>query len=123
MTSSGEPLGRVVVPRTSFRLGDEVTAIFDCSQCVHPVLQVTASLVYIETVQEVCVVPAANLKPVVTVVSQQTKSCTNSLITHFSLPVPPSLTQSFSDDIGQYNIKKDVLEKFVSLMVWFYLIG
>lgn len=79
-----------------------MTAIFDCSLSVHPVLQVTASLVCIETVNKDCVLPSVSLKPVVTQVSQQTKSCTNSLITHYSLPVPPTLTQTFSDDTGQY---------------------
>ncbi|XP_011410006.1 PREDICTED: RAB6A-GEF complex partner protein 2-like [Amphimedon queenslandica] len=97
LTASGECIGRVVVPRTSYRLGDEVTAIFDCSLSVHPVLQVTASLVYIETINKECVLPSVTLKPVVTQVAQQTKSCTNSLITHYSLPVPPTLAQSFSD--------------------------
>lgn len=97
----GESLGRVVIPRTSYRLGDEVTAIFDCSLSVHPVLQVTASLVYIETIKGDSVQPSLNIKPIVTQVSQQTKSCTNGLITHYSLPIPPSLTQTFSNETSK----------------------
>jgi hypothetical protein len=87
----------VVIPRTSYRAGDDVTAIFDCSQSAHPVVQVTASLVCVETIEGDHVI-SGTLKPVVTIVSHQTKSCTNSLITHYSLPIPSTLTQTFSND-------------------------
>lgn len=79
-----------------------MTAIFDCSNCTHPVLQVKASLVYLETIQESSVQPSVVLKPVTTVVAQKTHSCTNGLITHYSLPVPPSLTQTFNNETGQF---------------------
>lgn len=100
LTAAGQSLGRVMVPRTSYRLGDEVMAVFDCSNSVRPVLQTTVSLMYSETVQEACLVPTAGVKPVVVTVAQQTECCNNSLVTHFALPLPPHLTQSFSNDTG-----------------------
>ena len=99
LTSSGDVLGRIVVPRLSYRLGDEVTAILDCSNSIHQVLQVTATLVCIETIQDTW--DQSSVKPTTKVtVSREIRGCTNSLITHFTLPIPTGHTQTFSDKTG-----------------------
>ena len=100
LTSSGEVLSRIIVPRLCYRLGDEVTAILDCSCSAHRVLQVTATLVCVETIKEGCVQPNTSLKPLSTIVSREMRGCTNSLITHFTLPIPTGMTQTFANETG-----------------------
>ena len=102
LTSSGDVLGRIVIPRLSYRLGDEVTAILDCSNSTHQVLQVGVTLACLETIQEGFLQPnSAPVKPLSTVVAREVKECTNSLITHFTLPIPSGSTQSFTSDVGK----------------------
>lgn len=98
LTASGDTLGRILTPRSSYRVGDEVTIVLDCSHSVHQVLQVTVTLVCVEIIKESCRQHPAGSKPFNTVVARETQCCTNSLITSFSLPVPPGFTQSFSNE-------------------------
>lgn len=100
LTSSGDTLGRIIVPRLSYRLGDEVTVILDNSCSVHQVLQVIATLVYTEKIQDGCLQPNAPVKFLTTLVARETRGCTNSLITHFTLPIPTGHTQSFTTETG-----------------------
>ena len=99
--ASGAVLGRIVLFRAAYRLGDEVMSVFDCSQSTQPCLQVTSSLLCEEIIKDACLQQSSSVKSYTTIVSQETKCCQNTAITQFSLPIPSSLTQGFENDTGK----------------------
>ena len=54
LTTSGDVLGRVLIFRQAFRLGDEVTVVFDGSSSIRPVLQVRKRRWLLGTLPTLC---------------------------------------------------------------------
>lgn len=102
LTASGDVLGRILLFRAAYRLGEEVLTVFDCSKSTRPCLQLTVSLICEEELKSEATQPTAGVvKPISSVISQEVKCCQDTMVTHFTLPIPWSLCQSFQDNTSE----------------------
>ena len=76
------------------------------------VLQITVALQCIEEVSKECLKSSVisnshlpGLNSVCSVHARHSECCHNTLLSQFSLPVPPSVSQSFQTSTGQHLVK------------------
>ncbi|CAI8022568.1 RAB6A-GEF complex partner protein 2, partial [Geodia barretti] len=89
-------IGRLSFFKPSFKVGEDVTGALDLCLATTSCLQISAELQSLEEVPLELQMSPSPRRPVCATHARYTECCPNTLITHFSLPVPLSATQSFS---------------------------
>ena len=74
--------------------------------------QISAELQSVEEVPQELLVSPSPRRPVCATHARYTECCHNTLLTHFSLPIPLSATQTFSTSCGQFPVRKNHQKNF-----------
>jgi len=90
-------LGRISLFKPSYKLGEDITGTFDLSSATVACLQFSVFLHCLEEVSKECLQPSASHHSLCSIHARHTECCHNTLQTHFSLPIPLSVTQSFEN--------------------------
>ena len=75
---------------------------FHCPNTTAHTSQISAELQSVEEVPQELLVSPSPRRPVCATHARYTECCHNTLLTHFSLPIPLSATQTFSTSCGQF---------------------
>lgn len=95
LKSAYGPLGRLSLFKSSYKLGEDIIGSFDFSCDTVTCLQLFVVLQSLEEINEEFVPPSARVKANCMAHAHHIECCHNTKQTHFTLPVPQHVTQSF----------------------------
>lgn len=89
-------IGRISFFKPSYKVGEDVTGALDLTLATTSCIQISAELQSIEEVPADLLISSPSRHPLFSTHASYTECCHNTLLTHFSLPIPLSATQTFS---------------------------